>query len=270
MATQLADAPADHGGEHNDNGPAAIDYVAEASKMGWRPPEDFKGDPAKHIDAETFYNRGQEMMPILQATNARLLKRLDAAERTAKQAAEFFSKAEQRAYERAVADIRKEQEEAVESGDIAAHRAAGKKLDELEKPAAAPQAAAADKGDRAEEFAGWVKANPWYANNEAIRAYADSQADKIMKTKGGILERSDLDEVAERTKAMFEDAFPDAFGAAPKRTPRNAVDGGGTAPRQRGGRTFADLPPEAQQICDKWIKQGNIKNREDYVKNYPW
>ena len=33
---------------------------------------------------------------------------------------------------------------------------------------------------------------------------------------------------------------------------------------------FNDLPPEARAACDRWVKQGLIKSREDYVRSYAW
>lgn len=246
-----------------------IDYEAEAKKMGWTAREEFKGDPNHHIDAETFYNRAVEYMPIAKATIKRLSERLDKAEKEAKKAAEFFSKAEERAYTRALADIRAEQEAAVESGDLEAHRKASEKLDKLEKPAATPKAETVSDEDRAEDFADWGKANKWYATNSVMQAYADAQAAKIAKTKDGFLDRADLDEVAERVKAKFAEDFPDEFGEKARKKPA-AVEGV-TAPRGKlGGKTFNDLPPEARAMCDKWVKNGTIKSREDYVKGYQW
>ena len=78
-----------------------------------------------------------------------------------------------------------------------------------------------------------------------------------------------LDAVAEAVRAKFEDAYPDEFGAQPRQR-RSPVDGGGSAPRSKGGRTFNDLPPEAQRMCDKWVANGLIKDRETYVKSYQW
>lgn len=243
-----------------------VDYEAEAKKMGWTPLEEFKGDPNHHLDAETFYTRAVEYMPIAKATIKRLSERLDRAEKEAKRAAEFFSKGEQRAYERALADIRAEQEAAVESGDLDAHRKASKKLDALEKPPV--QNDEPDEDRRAEEFADWFKANKWYAS-PVMQAYADAQAQRIAKTKnGGFLDRADLDEVTERVKAKFADDFPDEFGAAkPKRNPVEGVSPGRGKP---SGRTYNDLPPEAKAMCDKWVKNGTIKSRDDYIKNYAW
>ena len=38
------------------------DIEAEARKHGWRPKEEFKGDPARWTDAETFVKRADEVM----------------------------------------------------------------------------------------------------------------------------------------------------------------------------------------------------------------
>ena len=265
MATQLAEAPGDAGGA-NDTG--SIDFETEARKLGWKPVEEFSGDPGKHVDAETFYKRGQEMMPILRAQNRDLVKRLDKMERDQKKAAEFFSQAETRAHERAMADIRAEIAQAVESGDTKAANEALDRMGKLDKPTAS-KPDDIDPAQRAEEFADWTKRNAWYATNPALQSYADAQADILAKANGtGVLSKDDLDEVADRVRAKFEDTFPDAFGKVQQRQVRNPVDGGGTAPSRRGGRTFADLPPEAQAACDKWVKQGIIKSRDDYVKAY--
>jgi len=266
MATQLAETSADAGGQDN----TAVDYTAEASKMGWKPVEEFKGDPAKHIDAQTFYERGQVVLPILQKQNKVLMDKIAGMERDMKRSAEFFSKAEERAYTRALSDIQARMDEAVESGDTKGARAAMEDLTKLEKPGK-PEVSGSES-DRAEEFADWAKANLWYASNDVMRVYAEAQAEKLAKTKGGVLERSDLDAVADAVKAKFEDVYPDAFGGKKTETSRRSlVDGGGTATRApRGGKSFSDLPPEAQRMCDKWVSNGTIKTREDYVKNYQW
>jgi hypothetical protein len=104
-----------------------------------------------------------------------------------------------------------------------------------------------------------------------MQNYADSQASILAKSKGGFLDRADLDAVAEKVREEFGEAFPDAFGADPApRQKRPAVDGGGTRRGPMGGKSYNDLPPEAKAACDKWVKQGLIKSNEDYVKNYAW
>src|SRR3546814_16734897 len=101
-------------------------------------------------------------MRIAKATIELVSDRIDKMEKDAKRSAEFFIKGEQLAYERALAEIRAEQEAAVEAGDIDAHRKAADKLEKLEKPATA-EAPEDDAEQRAEDFADWGKANKWYA-----------------------------------------------------------------------------------------------------------
>jgi len=268
MATAPAEALEPQGGaEDNDN--TAIDFEAEARKMGWRPLEEFKGAPEQHVDAETFYKRGQEMMPLLKAENKHLRQRIDQLEKNFAKASDFFSKAEERAYQRALDDLKARGAEALKAGDAEAMAAVVEETAKLEKPGA--RVDTVDPDQRIEEFADWSKANRWYADNEVMRVYADAQAEKLARTKNGFLDRGDLDAVAEKVREKFEDMFPDAFGTAkPAPKPRSPVDGGGSAPPRRTGRSFADLPPEAQRICDKWVANGIIKDRETYVKNYQW
>jgi hypothetical protein len=122
MATQLADAPDLGGGEvaalnvDTQSQPEERDFEAEARSHGWTPQEEFKGDPARWVDAETFIKRADEVMPLLKKQNAHQKRELEEMKRTIKR----LSAAEQRAYENARADIAAEMEAAVEAGDLTA------------------------------------------------------------------------------------------------------------------------------------------------------
>jgi hypothetical protein len=268
MTTEATEATPGEGAEGGAE--EAVDYEAEARKMGWTPPDEFKGDPKHFIDAETFYRRATEYMPIAKATIKTLSQKIDRMERDFKRASEHFSKAEERAYQRALADIRAKQEAAVEAGDLDAFREAEREAEELRK-AGAKQANEPEEDEeqrRAEEVADWGRANKWYATNPIMQAYADSIAARVAKTKGGFLDRSDLDKITEKVKAKFPEEFEEDAPKpkAPKRSPVEGVSGA----RPTRGKTFADLPVEAQRLCDRWVKAGIIKSRDDYVKSYEW
>ena len=266
----MATAPAEIGTEIPGE-EIPVDYVAEARKMGWTDLDEFtaKGkDPKHHIDAETFYNRANEFMPIAKSVIKKLTSRIDAMEKDRARSREFFSQSEERAYQRALSDIRAEQEAAVESGDLDAHRRASDKLDKLEKPTKQADDAP-DEAQRAEELADWTKENRWYATNPALQSYADAQAALIMRGKSGApLNRADLDEVANRVKSKFFEDFPEAFGTPAPRPRRNPVDTGGNRQGGPRGKTYADLPAEARTMCDRWVKNGTIKSKEDFVKSF--
>ena len=43
----------------------SLDYDALASEIGWSPKEKFRGDPAKWVDAKTYYEKGEFVLPIV-------------------------------------------------------------------------------------------------------------------------------------------------------------------------------------------------------------
>lgn len=235
------------------------DYEAEALGMGWRPLAEFKGDPAKHMDAKLYVERGETFLPFIKKDRDETKRELAELKRTVKQAAAHYSKVEERAYARAKAELEAKHEEAVETGDVAAAKAAVKELGELEKPAPVKtDEPAFDPVQARKELNAWVEDNDWYILDDGKRRYADLQAE----TMGPATEWPDgnkawLDELAKRVERKFAERKP------------NVTNGGGNrAAPGGGGKTYNDLPAAAKAACDKFVKSGLIASREAYVKDY--
>lgn len=276
MATQLAETAeltseavvtsADETVDNVEGGAEERDYEAEARQHGWTPKDDFKGDPAKWVDAETFAKRADEVMPFLKKQNTALKREMDDLKRTMKQASAFYSKAEERAYERALADLQARHDEAVEGGDVAGARKVLKELHELEKPASAETEEKPDTKAAQQELADWVDENDWYINDEKRRAYADIQAGAMgpaAEWEGG--PKAWLEELGKRVTRKFADPKP------------NPVNGGGNRPGGKtAAHTFSDLPPEAKAAADKFFRNGvygektQAEARAQYAKDYDW
>lgn len=267
----MATLAEDNGGTQIDGEPIPeINYEAEARKIGWKSLDELgnKVDPNHFVDAETFYKRGQDMMPVLRANNSMLSRKIDALERQLKQVGSFVTRAEERGYERALADIEAKQEAAVESGDLKAFREASQEADKLRQDMAKSSQTTPPE-DFAADFTAWGKENKWYVTNSVMAAYADNIAVKESERLGRALNRSELDELTSRVKEEFSEDFPEAFERPAPRQKRPMVDGGGQRQPVRGGKTYNDLPADAKAMCDKWTKQG-LMTKEDYVKNYQW
>ena len=239
------------------------DYEAEARHHGWTPKEDFKGDPNKWVDAETFARRADEVMPFLQKQNKALKRDIDELKRTMKQANEFYSKAEERAYNRALAEVQAKHDEAVETGDVGAARKAMAEMRNLDKefeakPAETP--AEDDSDARRAELAEWVEATGWYGTDEQRTKYADMQADLMGpadKWDGG--QKAWLSELTKRTERKFADPKPSATNA------------GGARPTSRGSaKSYNDLPADAKRLCDRFVKSIPGFTKEQYVKDFDW
>ena len=241
---------------------APRDYEAEARRHGWLPPPEFKGDLSKWVDAETFVKRADEVMPFLKKQNAALKREMEDLKKQVKQASAFFSKAEERAYQRALADLEARHDEAVETGDLVAARKVMREMGELQadKPEPIDDKPAFDQEAAQRELNDWIERNDWYVTDDARRRYADFQAGQMgPATDWPEGNKAWLDELERRVERKFAERKPQAVAAVPAR-----------AGAAKGGKSFADLPPEAKRACDKFVAKGIIANREAYVKAYDW
>lgn len=244
-----------------DAPPLERDYEAEAKTSGWRPPEEFPGDGKKLIGAKEWVERGETYIPFLKKDRDETKRELADLRRTVKQYAKHAEKVEERAYTRALADLQAKHDDAVETGDVAAARAAVREIGEINA-----EIAAKPKTDEPEfdpvaarkELNDWVEENDWYVLDDGKRRYADMQAE----TMGPAAEWPDgnkawLGELAKRVDRKF---------AAKPVSPTNG--GGNRSAPGAAGKSYNDLPAAAKATCDKFVKSGLIKTREQYVKDY--
>lgn len=249
-----------------DAGQAEPTIEDRAKDMGWRPKEEFKGDDSRWVDAETFVKKGEEILPILKA-NAKKTE----AERDALKAdlaslkndvAEFrkyHSQTEKRAYERAIRDLEERQAEAVEANDLKTVRSITKEIASLSKDVQTDEAGAPyQTPDHAKTLNQWKGENPWFGSDRVMTASANAVADEL--EIAGVKGAEQLAEVAKRMRAEFPHKFENAARKAPA-----AVEG--STPTRRAGKTWADLPPEARTVADRWVKQGLV-TKETYLKDY--
>lgn len=282
MATQLAEAQEPQGVQTiEDTGDAqsqARDFETEAREHGWTPQDDFRGDPNKWVDAETFMRRADEVMPLLKKQLAHYKIEMDKMKKTVSR----LTKAEQRAYDTARADIQAEMESAVESGDLTAFRAANEKMDGLreEISAESPQAHGEDPN---EEFDNFREANSWYDKADLkgasdlekdARAYADRMADRFAR-QGLQKELSPSQFFAKIAEAVNAE-FPQLKNKPPRPKPASDVAGVTRAPGGPRAKTAANLPPEARRQAIRFFNQGVIRAKTEaealdkFAKDYDW
>lgn len=255
------------------------DYEAEARERGWVPAEEFKGDSSRCVDAKTFVDRTDTMMPLLKADRDRLRRELADMKKDLRKFGDFASKAEERAYERAVADLTARQEQAVADGDLKAHRAVGAELDKLR--ADAPTATPAVSREEAEgAFTDWREENPWFdrANlagatdlEKDARIYADLMTEKNL----GKTTTMPPAEFFAYIGGLVHEKFP-ALKAKPVREKPPSDVGAPTTNRARpGGHSWSDITdPElrrqAERMAEKWAKSGLLPNKDAYLKSFDW
>jgi hypothetical protein len=236
--TPLA-AEADQGSGDQGGSQTPSDIDALASEMGWAPKDQWRGNPDDWKDAKAFLKTTVEINRTL-SKDVRELKQTTA--RMAKTSAAMM--------ERALAEQREDLEHryaaAVAANDPKAARQVQRALDQLDDP-----------GEATDYMADFVARNPWYTKDEDAAAYAFAVCERN-KTKPA---EEQLRLAEEAVKKRFPEHFPEG------KKPQPAVNDPGSRISERPkGKTFADLPRDAQAACVQFEKKG-VK-RADYVKSY--
>lgn len=242
--------------------PAELDETElEAIAMGWKPQSEFKGPDDKFVSAADYLERGKSIMPFLRKDLAAAYKKIEGLEKAVSKSVDFISRAEQRGYEKARKDLEAELDAAAEAGNAADVRAITKDIVDLEREVAAKPDADAAQAEAQEQFAAWKAENPWYDKDPEMAAEADAIGNELFNRKK-LSGQEQGAEVTRRIKLLYPDRFTN-----PNRRLPGAVEGGGAAPGPRG-KSYSDLPAEAKQMCDEFVRDIKGFTREKYVRDY--
>lgn len=261
----------------------------QARDMGWRPKDEFKGADDKWVDAKTFVERGEHVLPIVKATADRLRKDL-AAERARADALEAAVTAGQQSIaalekyhqddvkqkvDKARADLKEQLKAAKKSGDVDAEV---ELTDSLGKLNAAEDAAATrdtttvttkkqDIVDHTKNpiFLEWKNENPWFGpgGDKAKTAIAYQVSLDIKAMHPELKGRDYLDKVVEETNKELV-----RLGVG-KTTPSRKVEAsrggaGGNSGGNGAGKGWTDLPADAKAACDSY--RGDLVGKDRRYK----
>lgn len=270
------------GDQQTNNEP---DYAAEASAQGWVAKEHYRGNETDWVDAETFVKRGKEIMPILRKNNEKLLKELKEARAIAEEArttAKEFQKFQKEQYERKAKDLeaqlvqlKQAKRDAVSSGDgdrvveiddamdLIREDVAAAKAEANRQPEPSPQSTPQPD----ENLQAWLDKNPWFGQDKRITDVTNAIGKSITEEFPTLKGKAFLDKLDEELALTY----PEKFG---KKTRANPMDGSSaslTSGRPASAKkSYENLPADAKAACDRFLKNGLIKSKEQYVAEYDW
>jgi hypothetical protein len=252
-------APADKTADHDASGETDEDHEAEALAMGWKPESQYKGPKDKFVSAAEYVERGKTIMPFLRNELKRRDREIEGLKKAVETSVKHISRADERAYTKAKADLEAELATYAEAGNKAAVKEVTDDLIALEKERVeAPKPAE----DVPEWFATWQDDNPWFGKDKPLTAATVAISNEAEAE--GFTGKALAKEVDRRLREDFPSKFAKAEN--PNRRNASAVEGPSGA-RRTTGKTYADLPADARQMCDELVRD-KILTREQYVKTY--
>jgi hypothetical protein len=236
-------------------GESSISIEDRAREQGWRPKEEFEGDPSKWVSAETFVAKG-ELIDRIEA----LGKKLKDADKTINMLKEHHVKVKESEFKRAVDFLKSQKKVAFEAGDVDKIIEIDDRIAEVrETQKAQAEQMEVDAGNELHpDFAAWVSENKWYERDAEMRADADAFGDAYARNNPNKTPTQVLEYVTNKIKKTYADKFQN-----PNRTKPNGVEGGGT--RQGGSRDSFSLTEEEAKVMNTFVRNG-IMTKEEYIK----
>lgn len=267
-ATKEVEAPAETESAATEEAP---NHETEARSQGWRPKEEYDAlpgtDPKKWVDAETFIKRGEESLPIIRSLNRKLNGELKEMRELVKDVLANQKADRERVINETITKLQGEKRTAIEEANPQKVAAIDTQIDTLkaDKP---KDEARQTTTQLPPEFYAWEKSNKWFRDDPALRRFAIGQFDILLEDPE-TAELSD-DEKLKLVSAETRKRYPEKFTNPARKNPSLVESGGNGTPRMNGKHSFSDLPPEAQTICDRLVKQKVVKDRAAYLAEYPW
>lgn len=233
--------------------PALTEIEQRASEQGWKPEDQWDGDPTAWRSAREFLDRGE------------LFRKIDEQNRTIKDfkraledMAKHHSKVAQAEYKRAREELLEQKKEALRELDVDKVIQIDERIEAVKD---AQRDAAAQPVTQVEPtlnpvFVAWVDKNTWYNSSESMRAYADRVGNQL-GAQGNLSPAELLNEVERRVKKEFPQKFEN-----PNRARAAAVEAGGN--KAGGKKETYELTADERRMMKRFVEK-KIMTEEQYI-----
>jgi hypothetical protein len=226
----------------------------EARSHGWRPKEEFEADEKntgkRWRTAEDFMDRKSLFDKIDEVKNENKTLR-----KGIQSLAEHNAKVEKSAYEKALATLKAERQQALDDEDLVRAERIRDQMDEVKEKMDSVQAPAVAV-ETPPAIQEWKQANPWYQKDEVMTVYADGIGNRLAMQ--GMPPELVLKEVERRVR----DNFPERF-RNPNKDVAPKVEVGVGARASRGPRF--EMTDDERRIMNNLIRAGAPIKEDEYI-----
>lgn len=246
--------------------PVSLGEEDKARLSGWKPQEEWEGNPEEWIDARTFNKNGEyiEHIKSLSSENKKAQKKLAKLEKEFATLAEHHSKVAQIEREKAMKELKAARKEAFSVLDMDKVEEIESRMDDLRDEEYRSKNSVKETGSQSNPAVdAWMEQNTWYGSDELLTAAANGLIQQAINKDPSRSE--DAEGVLEEVALKLKKEFPNKFGTARTRTTSATLESGseGQAKPVSYARRLND---QQRRIGETFVRQGAIKNLEEYAK----
>ena len=262
----------------NEPTPDVSPAEAKARDSGWRPKDEWEGDPDEWVDAKEFNFRGELFDKI--KTQSKYAKQQEKELAEMKKAisalGEMNKQISEKEYERALKALKRQKAIALEDddhekvveideqlGDLKEAKKASDEMPEVAEPVDQTQVATPT------EVLEWIEDpdNSWYKDNLAMQGAADKFFDKYVNENinGDISQFDDWDGAIKYAEQQVKKTFPQNF-SNPRRNEQTVGSQGGRASgaTKSSKVSVSNLNDEQKAVMKTFVQQG-IMTQDEYL-----
>ena len=227
-------------------------YEQQAREQGWKPKEEYEGDPDKWRPAKEFVERGELFGKI-----DSMGKELKETRKALKLLQEHHSKVKETEYNNALKELKALQKKHLEEGNSDGYLETTELLTDLKAEQKAREVAAQVNPQQPDpRFVSWTQQNQWYVKDQEMRDFADTVGMGYAQRNPGIDPEEVLEFVEKQVKSRFRDKFQN-----PNRNKPSSVEGASTPAANKSSFEMSD---EERKVMNTFVRNG-IMSKDEYI-----
>jgi len=252
--------------------PQFSDAEQRAYDKGWRPKEEFHGDPEDWRPAKEWLERGEIFERM-----RHISKEAYEAKNALNSVYQEFMKYRETAYKQALEDLKSERKQAWNEGDYDKVEKLEEQIDKTKEQQAVERARAMAKAKEQQQtqnqidpdVQAWIDRNKWYTEDKEMRAYADATANIFAEEHKRLGQPVDPFKLQAHVESSVRKLFADKFRKGPP-----SPDSQGSRQQSGSNRTTdkyaqveRNMSEEELKIMNTLVKHSGI-SKEQYMKDY--
>lgn len=260
--TEVDDVSTDEGEEESGEvtGVSSSSIEDRARQQGWKPAEEWDGDPNDWVGPEAFLVRGELFGKLKNQS-----KTINELNQVVNDLKEHHSKTAEREFERALNYLKNQKREALDDGDHDLVMELDDKIADTRKSWEEEKSKASEPTTNP-EFESWLEnpKNRWYLEKPVMRAAADRLAEEYAQKNP----KATFEDAVKYVESQMEDDFPQFFKpkAKSKNPTVNEPSYSANSKGKGGNALVSKLTEEQLQVGKRFVRRKVFKSLSEYAK----
>lgn len=226
-----------------------------AMAAGWKPKDQWEGDPKKWVPADEFNRRGELFGKIDSLSHD-----LRETKKVLRLMQDHHAKVAEVEYERALKTLKEQKRRAMIEGDTDAVVDIDDRIIDMKAARKANEDAPQEQRQTVDpRFVQWTERNGWYNQDNELRAFADEVGLAHARANPDKAPEDVLKYVEQRVRRVYPDKFTNPNRSRPSAVAGREAQGG-------GGRKQDDfqLTEDERKVMNALVKEG-VMTKDEYI-----